>query len=381
MGAPRDGCRADVLNRPPTVMSRRALMGVAVGSTLATRLGSTTLPHTALAFPRDAGAHPDFAIEWWYVTGYAVSANGQADFGFQVTFFRSRVPKTQAMQSTLAAKQLVFAHAALTDVKGRKLWHDQRMARSSGKEPGHNPNDSAWTSTEDTRIGLRDWSLTRTGPDLQARITARDFSIAVTLTASQPVLLQGKNGLSQKGPDSAQTSHYYSLPHLQVRGELVLQGKRYAVGAGSTAWLDHEWSQQIMPPQAVGWDWMGINLFDGSALTAFRLRDKSGNALWDGGSFRAQDTLFTFQRGDVVFQPQRNWKSPLSQASYPVEWLVRTPADFYTVRALVDNQEMDSRASTGAIYWEGLCDVWDSNQRLVGRGYLEMTGYATPMRL
>ena len=381
MGAPRDGCRADVLNRPPTVMSRRALMGVAVGSTLATRLGSTTLPHTALAFPRDAGAHPDFAIEWWYVTGYAVSANGQADFGFQVTFFRSRVPKTQAMQSTLAAKQLVFAHAALTDVKGRKLWHDQRMARSSGAEPGLNPNDSAWTSSADTRIGLGDWSLARAGPDLQARIGAKDFSIAVTLTTSQPVLLQGKNGLSQKGPDSAQTSHYYSLPQLQVRGELVLQGNRYAVGAGSTAWLDHEWSQQIMPPQAVGWDWMGINLFDGSALTAFRLRDKNGDALWDGGSFRAKDTLFTFQRGDVVFRPQRSWKSPLSQASYPVEWIVRTPADFYTIRAVIDNQEMDSRTSTGGIYWEGLCDVWDSNQRLVGRGYLEMTGYASPMRL
>ena len=79
--------------------------------------------------------------------------------------------------------------------------------------------------------------------------------------------------------------------------------------------------------------------------------------------------------------PQRNWKSPTSQASYPVEWIVRTPADFYTVRALVDNQELDSRASTGAIYWEGLCDVWDSNQHPVGRGYVEMTGYASPMRL
>ena len=136
-----------------------------------------------------------------------------------------------------------------------------------------------------------------------------------------------------------------------------------------------------MPPQAVGWDWMGINLFDGSALTAFRLRDKDGNAVWDGGSFRANDRLFTFHRGDVTFKPLRSWKSALSRATYPVEWIVRTPADFYTVRALLDNQEMDSRASTGAIYWEGLCNVWDSNQRLVGRGYLEMTGYASPMRL
>ena len=131
----------------------------------------------------------------------------------------------------------------------------------------------------------------------------------------------------------------------------------------------------------MGWDWIGINLFDGSALTAFRLRDKSGNAVWDGGSFRAKEKRFAFQRGEVLFKPVRIWKSPLSQASYPVEWIVRTPADFYTVRALVDNQEMDSRASTGSIYWEGLCEVWNSNQQLVGRGYLEMTGYAAPMQL
>ena len=381
MGTPRDGSRADVLNQHPMAIHRRTLISAGLGAAAAPHLGAAPLPHKTLVFPRDAGAHPDSAIEWWYVTGYAMDNSADVAFGFQVTFFRSRVPKTQGMQSTLAAKQLVFAHAALTDVKGRKLWHDQRMARSSGAEPGQNANDRAWTSTQDTNIQLRDWSLSQDGPDLQARISANDFSISVTLSISQPVLLQGENGLSQKGPDSAQTSHYYSLPHLQVRGELVLQGKRHAVGAGSTAWLDHEWSQQIMPPQAVGWDWMGINLFDGSALTAFRLRDKGGNAVWDGGSFRVKDRLFTFQRGEVIFKPQRSWKSPLSQANYPVEWIVRTPADFYTVRALVDNQEMDSRASTGAIYWEGLSEAWDSNQRLVGRGYLEMTGYASPMRL
>jgi predicted secreted hydrolase len=95
--------------------------------------------------------------------------------------------------------------------------------------------------------------------------------------------------------------------------------------------VDHEWSQQVMPP--VQWaGTIGINLFDGSALTAFRLRDKQGHSLWDGGSFRANATLFTFRRGDVVFKPQRLWKSPVTQASYPVEWIVRTPADFYTVR-------------------------------------------------
>jgi len=140
-----------------------------------------------------------------------------------------------------------------------------------------------------------------------------------------------------------------------------------------------------MHPLAVGWDWIGMNLFDGSALTAFRLRDKSGAALWDGGSFRrsgrADAGASIFERGDTVFQALRFWKSARTQTSYPVEWLVRTPGGDYRARAVLDDQELDSRSSTGAIYWEGLCELFDDTQRRVGRGYLEMTGYAKPLVL
>ena len=376
-------------------LPRRSVLGAGLGGLGSLGLGlgvqqgahasESAAARTQLVFPRDAGAHPDFATEWWYVTGYINIDSGGSDavpaFGFQVTFFRSRIAKTQEMQSHLAARQLIFAHAALTDIHGKKLWHDQRIARASGAEPGKNPIDTASASMQDTSVSLRDWSLQREGGDLQAKIQGTEFSLALRLSATQPILLQGDRGLSRKGPDPKQTSYYYSLPHLQVGGTLVLQGKSHAVGAGSTAWLDHEWSKEMLPPEASGWDWIGINLLDGGALTAFRVRDKSGGAMWDGGSFRAKDKLFNFQRGEVVFQPLRLWKSPLSQAIYPVEWLVRTPADFYTVRAVLDNQELDSRASTGAIYWEGLCEVWDSNRKMVGRGYLEMTGYAAPIRL
>ncbi len=356
-------------------------LGLGMLASLAMPLPSHALPRKQLEFPRYAGAHPDFQTEWWYITGYANVADTAAAFGFQVTFFRSRVPATQTMQSNLAAKQLVFAHAALTDVRGKKLWHDQRIARWSGAEPGHNPVDTASVSTQDVDVVLRDWSLNRRGTELIAKVQAAEFSLDLRLIASQPVLLQGDQGLSRKGPQSDQASYYYSQPHLKAQGEVVLQGKRHPLAQGSTAWLDHEWSHTVLDPQAVGWDWIGINLFNGSALTAYQLRDASGKALWDGGSFRAGNKLFTFTRGEVLFKPMRAWRSPVSQASYPVEWIVRTPADYYTVKAVIDNQELDSRTSTGAIYWEGLCEVWDSNQQLVGRGYLEMTGYASPLKM
>lgn len=362
------------------MLSRRSLLSMPLSASLPP--AAWALPAANLRFARDAGAHNDFGIEWWYITGYANSAGQTAALGFQVTFFRNRVASTQAMQSNLAARHLLFAHAAVTDVQGKKLWHDQRIARWSGDPLGSNPADLAAASLSDTDIVLRDWSLRRVGADLQARIPAGDFSLDLTFKATQAVLLQGQQGLSRKGPDAAQASYYYSLPQLQATGILTLKGQTRALEAGSTAWLDHEWSQQVLHPLAVGWDWIGINLLDGSALTAFQLRDKEGRALWDGGSFRsAAGALYTFSRGEVTFKPLRSWRSPLGQTTYPVEWMVRTPADFYTVKAVVDNQELDSRSSTGAIYWEGLSEVWDSNGKLVGRGYLEMTGYAAALKL
>jgi predicted secreted hydrolase len=216
---------------------------------------------------------------------------------------------------------------------------------------------------------------------LAAQVRAEGFAMDLRFASTQPVLLQGDAGLSRKGPDPQQTSFYYSLPQLQVSGTLTLQGKTLKLEQGSTAWMDHEWSEEVLPSNAEGWDWIGINLFDGSALTAFRVRSKDGSALWDGGSFRSGSTLYIFQPGEVIFKPLRNWHSPTSRATYPVEWMVRTPADFYTVKAVLDNQELDSSNSTGAIYWEGLCEVYDSNNSLVGRGYLEMTGYAAPLRI
>jgi predicted secreted hydrolase len=349
-------------------MRRRSLVIGAPG--LVAGLPALALPPLKLEFPRDHGAHPAFRTEWWYVTGHARA--GDREFGFQVTFFRSRVDAAQGMASRFAAKQLVFAHAAVTDVQGRRLWHDQRIAREGF--------DVALAAEGDARVRLRDWSLERRADAWHARLPAGDFSLDLAFTPTQPVLPQGRAGLSRKGPDERQASYYYSVPQLAARGAIALQGRRFE--AEGRAWLDHEWSEELLHPEAVGWDWIGMNLEDGGAVTAFRLRRKDGTTLWDGGSFRtAKGDLHVAGRGETEFSPQRRWTSPLSGATYPVEWIVRTPADFYTVKAVIDNQELDSRASTGAIYWEGLSDLFDSNGRRVGRGYLEMTGYAQRLRM
>ena len=362
-------------------LARRALLQAAATVPAAGWLPAWALPARPLHFPRDHGAHPDLRTEWWYLTGHATDAQGRL-FGLQITFFRSRVDAAQPLQSRLAARHLLFAHAAITDVAGQRLVHDQRIARWNG-EPGARPNFAA---LEDTHVALGDWSLQRHADGRYTAQAAGDtLALDLTATPTQALLLQGEQGLSRKGPQPEQASHYYSQPQLALQGTLTLGGQRLRVRG--QAWMDHEWSEALLHPKAVGWDWFGMNLEDGHSVTAFQLRRADGSALWAGGSFRAgrdadrPGAIYNFRPDAVDFRPQRHWTSPLTGARYPVEWMVRTPVDFYTVRALVDAQELDSRASTGTVYWEGLSDLIDSNGRRVGRGYLEMTGYARPLRL
>jgi predicted secreted hydrolase len=136
--------------------------------------------------------------EWWYITGVVAGGTPARDFGFQLTFFRSRVAATQGMASAFAAKQLMFAHAAVTDVTGKKLWHDQRLARAGF--------GVAQASETDTDIRLRDWSLRRDGNNYLAQASGAGFDFTLTLTETQPLLLQGDRGLSRKGPEPKQAS-------------------------------------------------------------------------------------------------------------------------------------------------------------------------------
>ena len=333
----------------------------------------------ALTFPRDHGSHNETRTEWWYLTGHGNDAQGRA-FGYQITFFRSRVDEAQPLQSRLAARQLLFAHAAITDVQEAKLWHQDRIARWNGMPPTQ-AERGVFASQSDTQVVLRDWSFQRLADGrYRSRIEGGDIAIDLTATPTQDLLLQGEQGFSRKGPEQAQSSFYVTHPQLAVGAALTVRGQRFDVQG--TAWLDHEWSEAVLAPDAVGWDWIGMNLFNGDSLTAFQLRRQDGSALWNGGSFRsAADAAAPlggqrFATDAVRFEPLRTWTSPLTRATYPVAWTVTTPAGRFTVQAVIDPQELDSRQSTGTIYWEGLSDLLDEQGKPVGRGYLEMTGYA-----
>jgi len=301
------------------------------------------VPGRKLRFPRDHGAHPDYRTEWWYVTGWL-----EGPLGFQITFFRTRPEQQSDNPSAFNPRQVLFAHAAIAEPARGRLMH-QEIAARAGMSLAH-------AETERTGVRIDDWSLIQQGKRYDARIAARDFDLELSFIAVRPPVPQGANGFSRKGHRPHEASYYYSRPQLSVAGKV--RGR----AVSGTAWLDHEWSSAYLAPEAAGWDWTGINLFDGRSLMAFRMRDKAGG--------------MHYAPSGVSFKPLRTWKSPRTGVEYPVSMEVNG----LRLEPLMDDQELDARASSATIYWEGAVRAYDGSTE-VGRGYLELTGYWKPMKL
>jgi predicted secreted hydrolase len=166
---------------------------------------------------------------------------------------------------------------------------------------------------------------------------------------------------------------------MKVGGTISRKGDSSRVSG--EAWFDHEWSSEYLDAQAIGWDWIGINLQDGGALMAFQIRGLDGKTRWAGGTLRTgAGTTQILKPEDVDFRAGRRWISPRTGIAYPVEWTVRADGKELRLVPLFDDQENDTRLSTGAIYWEGAVRAFDARGQ-VGRGYLELTGYGERLRL
>jgi len=332
---------------------------------------SAVTPGKPLDFPQDFGAHPSFRTEWWYVTGWLQTPDNKP-LGFQITFFRSATEHDAADPSRFAPKQLIIAHAALSDPAFGRLRHAQKIAREGF--------GLAYAKAGDTDVKIEDWQLSRAADGrYRASIRSAQFAFEFTLTPTQPPMPQGEHGFSRKGSGPRQASYYYSQPQLKVTGSIVREGK--PVSIGGNAWLDHEWSTSVLDENASGWDWTGINLDDGSALMAFQIRSKTGEKLWAHAALRdAQGRVRQFEPEQVRFSPLRHWRSPHTRASYPVAMEIRTGPTVWQLTPLQDDQELDSRQSTGSVYWEGAVSATRDGQP-AGRGYLEMTGYLAPLKL
>ena len=351
-----------------------ALLGLLIVPVAATAAGGVATavqkadPAYRIRFPEDEGSHPTFGGEWWYITGWLDGPEDEA-LGFQITFFRFRQDKDEDGRSLPEPRQILVGHAALSDPLQGTALHDQRAAPA---EPGR---AEAREGAMDVRID--DWSLAKdAGGAYLIAFPTPAFALDLRLEPTQPPMLNGDRGYSQKTPDPTVASHYYSVPQLAVQGTVTRAGAVLPVTG--TAWLDREWftaPEWIKEPR---WDWIGINLADGGALMASRVRDAAGSPIWAFGSLRdATGALTVLGPTDVAFTPLRQWRSPRTGIDWPVAWRVRAGTREVIIEPLMEDQEYDARETSRVVYWEGAATALE-NGAPVGRGYLELTGYGPP---
>ncbi len=324
-----------------------------------------------IELPRDHGAHPEVQTEWWYLTANLTDGDGRR-YGVQVTFFRSGIdPATpQPDDSPLRARQAIAAHLAVVEVEPGRFRHAERVRRVDGGFAGF--------EIEDLRVWLGDWELSRQSDDtLLAAASDRDTGVAVRLEYQpvKPLVRQGVEGYSQKGADPGNASAYLSWTRLDVSGVLTLDGREVAVtGSG---WFDHEWGTSQLGEGIAGWDWFSLRLDDGSELMVYRLRREDGSPdRFSSGTFVAADGASKPLKVDQVdLEPTGTWTSPATGGVYPSGWRIRVPSENLdlVVTPPVRDCELDSRASTGVVYWEGPVRVSGTHS---GEGYAELTGYA-----
>jgi predicted secreted hydrolase len=326
-----------------------------------------------IEFPRDEGSHPDFRSEWWYITGWLATERGEP-LGFQITFFRMRPGVDEENPSRFAAKQLLFAHVAISDPKRGALVRDEKAAREGFGLV------QAREGVLDVQID--DWTLRNAGDRYHASLRTRALSVELEFTRTQPPMLHGDRGASQKGADPLLASYYYSLPHLATNGRIAIEGREHRVRGVS--WLDHEWMNSVMDDAAQGWDWVGLNLDDGGALMSLQMRDVGGRKLWAFGTHRGRANRELLQRvyapDEIEWTPLSHWRSARTGVRYPIEWKISVGGRTIALKPLMADQENDARGSTGTLYWEGAVRAFDELGREIGRGYLELTGYGQRLR-
>ena len=333
-------------------------------------------PGYVFRFPEDHASHPDYRIEWWYYTGNVESRDGRR-FGYQVTFFRVGVDPAPANPSRWAVRDVFMTHVAVSDPAKGRYRYAERLSRGG---PG-----LAGAKADRYEVWNEDWTA---GLDNQGRhrlrTTGGPAAVDLVLDPGEPPVINGENGISRKGAQPGNASHYYSLMRMPTRGTLIIDGER--IDVAGTSWMDHEFGTSFLEPGQQGWDWLSLQLDDGSEMMLYQMRrdDGSRDPHSSATLVRPDGRAIHLASADFTLVPAGEmYVSPASGARYPVGWRIAIPAHglALTVSTPLANQELRTAASTGVTYWEGAIDVAGTarGRRVSGRGYLEMTGYAGSM--
>jgi predicted secreted hydrolase len=331
---------------------------------------SQAKPGIDLIFPADHGAHPDYRIEWWYLTANLTDAAGKP-YGAQWTLFRVGVEPApqQSLEKPSQNGQLFMAHMAITTPTDHLSF--QRYAHGVANDPSSRAGVTALPFS----AWLDDWSLNSTSTDwlpLEVHAKQGNDAFRLKLKSDLPPILQGDAGFSQKHVDGG-GSYYYSHPFLKAEGELTLGGQTIPVSGD--AWLDREWGSQFLQQDQVGWDWFSLHLKNGEKLMLFQLRQTPGAN--SAGHF-IYGNLINKDGTNIRLDPKQISLTVMSETSIngrslPMAWQIRLPQinRQMTIEALHTDQWMD----VDFPYWEGVVNISGKGPENSGRGYMELTGY------
>jgi predicted secreted hydrolase len=331
-----------------------------------------------LSFPQDHGAHRGYKTEWWYYTGNLGTETG-VPLGFQLTFFRTALRAPDPVDRSLPrsnwrTSQLFIGHAAITDIDSKTHFFAEITAREALDMAG------VRTGNGTTTVFVRGWRTDIAAGIHRLQAVSDKFSLDLTLTPEKPPVRHGEEGYSRKGTSPARASCYYSLTRLAAAGRIRIGARQRNVSG--LAWMDHEFSTAPLEPGLVGWDWFSLQFSDRCELMVYMLRNEDGSfhpasagTFVDAGGKKTH-----LERNRLVVKAIDRWKSPETGADYPVRWRlsVSDPDLNLLVTARVNDQEMDTRRTTGVVYWEGSVAVEGTaaGQPVTGVGYVETTGYA-----
>jgi predicted secreted hydrolase len=313
------------------------------------------VPGYRFEFPRDHFDHPDYRTEWWYYTGNAETANG-GRYGFELVFFR----QGQRHESVWRIDDLYLAHAAVTDVHGRRFLYEERLNRAGP--------DIAGVDLDTRHIWNGNWSVQFAGDYQTLNVFAVDFQFSLKLLPLKPPIINGVGGISQKAEGRGKASYYVSLPQLSVMGTINGAPVR------GTAWMDHEWFTHQLEAGQTGWDWFSVQFDNDTQLMLYQLRRNDGSMdPYSSGTYvDASGKAHHLLAKDFRLTPLEKW------TRYPIHWQIEVPSLKLQLdcRAVVDDQELRA-VQAGTNYWEGAVNYSGSAR---GVGYLEMTGYDKPVK-
>jgi len=324
-------------------------------------------------FPEDHGPHPDFRTEWWYFTGNLASEDNKK-FGYQFTIFRTALTKEKDERSSKwSSNQIYMAHFAVTDISNNKFYFDERFNREG--------NNLAGAQASPFKVWVEDWQIIQIQnevfydlPIISVKAKTENVEIDFILESTKPFVLQGDEGLSQKGKQPGNASYYYSYTRLKTDGKIILEGNEFSVSGFS--WMDREWSTSALSKDQKGWDWFSLQLDDNTEIMYYQMRKNDGSPdIFSKGVIVNQDGLSEpIRKEEVILKIIDNWKGP-DGSIYPSSWNLQIPSKNIDLKIIptVKEQLLDVSIK----YWEGSVKIegTKNGSPVNGRGYVELTGY------